>query len=159
VNLPSIVLWGFVATVVLSTILSMAQWLGYTRMSLPFLIGTMMTPSRDRAIVLGFFAHLLNGWGFSFLYALAFESWHRATPWLGAGIGLVHALFTLLVVLPLLPAFHPRMANEQYGPTPTRQLQPPGFMGLNYGRQTPIASIAAHMLYGAILGAFYRLAS
>jgi hypothetical protein len=37
-------------------------------------------------------------------------------------------------------------------------LQPPGFMALNYGRQTPVVTIAAHLLYGAIIGRFYELA-
>ena len=49
------------------------------------------------------------------------------------------------------------MASEQHGPTPTRQLEPPGFLALNYGRRTPISVLVAHLVYGAILGAFYRL--
>jgi hypothetical protein len=49
------------------------------------------------------------------------------------------------------------MASEQDGPTPTKQLEPPGFMALNYGRRTPITVIVAHLLYGVILGTFYRL--
>jgi hypothetical protein len=49
------------------------------------------------------------------------------------------------------------MVSEYYGPTPNRLLQPPGFMALNYGRQTPIVTIAAHVAYGMIIGAFYEL--
>jgi hypothetical protein len=30
-------------------------------------------------------------------------------------------------------------------------------MALNYGGRTPIMVILAHLLYGAILGAFYRI--
>jgi hypothetical protein len=48
------------------------------------------------------------------------------------------------------------MASEHRGPEPTRGLEPPGFMALNYGRQTPVISLVAHVLYGVILGAFYR---
>jgi hypothetical protein len=59
----------------------------------------------------------------------------------------------------LLPGFHPRMVSEYYGPTPKRRLQPPGFMALNYGRQTPTGTIAAHVVYGAIIGGLYELAS
>jgi hypothetical protein len=55
------------------------------------------------------------------------------------------------------PAMHPRMATEQEGPTPTKQLESPGFMAPNYGRRTPITVILSHIVYGAILGAFYRL--
>src|SRR5581483_11955741 len=76
----------------------------------------------------------------------------------GAAIGLVHSLFVLAAALPVLPALHPRMASEQSGPTPTRQLEPPGFLALNYGYRTPLSVVLAHLLYGAILGLFCRLA-
>jgi hypothetical protein len=63
----------------------------------------------------------------------------------------------LTAALPTLPGLHPRMASEQRGPTPTRQLEPPGFLALNYGRRTPLSVVLAHLLYGGILGAFYRV--
>ena len=137
--------------------MSASQRLGLTRMSLPFMLGTMFTPDRERAQVIGFFVHLINGWWLALIYAAAFQSWRRATWWLGALIGLVHGLFVLTTVMPLLPGAHPRMASEQQGPTPTRQLEPPGFMGMNYGGRTPVTVLLAHLVYGGILGAFYRL--
>jgi len=69
----------------------------------------------------------------------------------------VHALYVLVAAMPALPAIHPWMASEQDGPTPTKQLGPPGFMALNYSRRTPISVILSHLIYGGILGAFYRL--
>lgn len=156
-NLGSILLWGFVATIVLATVMAGSQGLGLSRMSIPFMLGTMFTPDRQRAQLIGFGVHLLNGWIFALVYALAFESWGRATWWLGAGIGLVHGLFVLVAGMSILPAMHPRMASEHQGPTPTRQLQPPGLLALNYGRATPLVGLLAHLAYGAILGAFYRL--
>jgi hypothetical protein len=158
-NLTSILLWGFVATIVLTTIMAASQGLGFTRMSLPFMLGTMFTPDRGRAGVIGFLMHLLNGWMFALVYALAFESWRRATWWLGAGIGLVHGLAVLIAVMPILPGFHPRMASERHGPEPTRELEPPGFMALHYGRRTPLVALLAHVVYGGILGVFYHLAT
>lgn len=157
-NFGSILLWGFVATIVLTAIMQGGQSLGLSRMSLPFMLGTMFTASRDRAAMVGFLVHLVAGWLFGFLYALAFESWQRATWWLGAGIGLVHGLAVLVVLTPVLPGFHRRMATEQRGPEPTRELEPPGFLALNYGRRTPLLTLLAHLVYGAIIGAFYRLA-
>ena len=157
-NLPSILWWGFVGTVVLSTLMAAGQRLGYTRMSIPFLLGTMLTPNRDRAMLLGLLTHIMNGWLFALLYALAFESWGRATWWLGGGIGLVHGAFVLTVVMPVIPGMHPRMVSEYFGPTPNRQLQPPGFLALNYGRRTPAVALLSHLVYGAIIGAFYQLA-
>ena len=150
-------LWGFVGTIVLTGLMSASQGLGLTRMSLPYMLGTIFTPDRDRAKLVGFGVHLLNGWWLAFIYAAAFQSWRRATWWLGAAIGLVHGLFVLLVVMPLLPGLHPRMASEQRGPEPTRQLEPPGFLALHYGRRTPVSLLLAHLVYGAILGAFYRV--
>ncbi len=158
-NIPSILLWGFVATVVLTGFMTASQGLGFSRMSMPFLLGTILTPDRDRANILGFLVHLVNGWIFSAIYAAAFESWNRATWWLGGGIGLIHALFLLMAVMPVLPGMHPRMASEERGPTETQQLQPPGFMALHYGRRTPAVTIAAHVVFGIILGAFYHLTS
>jgi hypothetical protein len=157
-NGPSILLWGFAATIVLSITMAGSQRLGYTRMSMPFLLGTMVTPNRDRAMLLGLLGHMMNGWVFALLYALAFESWHRATWWLGAAIGMVHGLFVLTVGMLIMPGMHPRMVSEYFGPTPNRQLQPPGFLALNYGRRTPIVTLVSHLVYGAILGAFYQLA-
>lgn len=157
-NLPSILLWGFAATVLLSTIMSASQQFGFSRMSLPFIIGAMFTPHRGPAAVIGFVVHFVNGWAFALVYALVFENLGRATWWLGAGIGLLQALFVLIVVLPILPGIHPRMASEEQGPEPTRELEPPGVLGLNYGRRTPLVTILAHVVYGVILGGFYRLA-
>jgi hypothetical protein len=151
-------LWGFTATVVLTTSMSASQGLRLTRMSVPYLLGTIVTPDRDRAKLFGFLLHLANGWVFSLLYVAAFHSWHRATWWLGAAIGLVHAAFVLTVGMRLLPGLHPRMASEHHGPTAARQLEPPGLLALNYGVGTPVSVVAAHLVFGAILGGFYTFA-
>ncbi len=155
-NWGSWLLWGFVATVVLTAILGGSQGLGMTRMNIPYLLGTMFTPSRDRAKLIGVLFHLVNGWLFSLLYVAAFHAWGLAAWWLGALTGLVHATFVLAVGMSLLPAIHPRMANEQYGPTVVRQLEPPGFLARNYGAGTPISVLLAHVVFGLVLGAGYR---
>jgi len=139
-NLGATLLWGFAATIILTTLLSGSRSFGLTRMDIPFMLGTMFTENRDKAKWCGFLLHLFNGWIFAFIYAAAFWSTGLSTWWFGAAIGLVHILFVLIVGMSLLPTFHPRMATEQHGPDPTRQLEPPGFLALNYGKQTPIAS-------------------
>ncbi len=155
-NGRSVALWGFVSTVVLTGVMSAAQGLGLSRMGIPYLLGTMFTRDRDRAQLLGFGVHLMNGWLFSLIYAATFESWRR-TGWLpGAAIGAVHAGFVLAAGMPAMPALHPHMASEKDGPTPARYLEPPGFLALNYGRRTPAVTLAAHLLFGAVLGTFYR---
>src|ERR1051325_3213391 len=150
-------LWGFASTVVLTVVMASSQGLGFTRMSIPYLLGTMFTPARDRAKLLGILVHFVNGWLFSLIYVLAFESLKTATWWFGAAIGIVHASFVLAVGMPALPGIHPRMANEQRGPTVVRQLEPPGFLALHYGVRTPLSVLVAHVIFGAILGGFYSL--
>jgi len=155
-NRYGVLLWGFAATLTLTTLLRGSQGLGLTRMDIPFMLGTMVTPNRDRAKVIGFAMHLLFGWLFASIYALYFDALGRSRPWLGVAMGLFQGTFVLTVLLPLLPGLHPRMVSDFAGPEPTRQLEPPGFLGLNYGYQTPLATLLAHLLYGAILGVFYR---
>jgi hypothetical protein len=157
-NLIGLSLWGFIATIVMTTIVAGAQPLGLSRASLPFILGTMFTADRGRAAVIGFFANIVQGWVFAVLYALVFDYLHAANWWIGGLLGVFHSLFVLTVFMPLLPGLHPRMASELRGPQPTRELEPPGFMGLHYGRWTPVVILVAHLVYGIILGAFYRLA-
>jgi hypothetical protein len=148
-------LWGFVATVVLTSIMAGSQGLGLTRMSIPYMLGSFVTRDRDRAKLYGFLIHLVNGWLFALIYVAAFHAWGAAGFWRGAAIGAVHGGFVLTEGMRILPGLHPRMASEQHGPTVARDLEPPGFLALNYGIQTPIASMAAHVVYGMVLGAFY----
>ncbi len=154
-NLPSILLWGFAATIVLTTLTLAGQSLGLTRIDIPFIVGTMFTPDRDRAKVIGYAAHLFNGWIFAIVYALFFESVHMATWWFGALMGVIQGIVVVVALLPLLPGVHPRMVSDSRGPEPTRLLEPPGFLTTNYGRATPIITILAHAIYGTILGIFY----
>ena len=55
-NLPRLLLWGLIATVAMTTILQGSQGLGLSRLSLPFLVGTLFTGNRNRAVVIGFIA-------------------------------------------------------------------------------------------------------
>jgi hypothetical protein len=153
-----VAVWGFVATSALSIVLQGSQGLGLSRLSLPFLIGTLFTGDRDRASVYGFTFYIVGGWIFAFMYYLVFSSVQISHWWFGALIGAVHGLMLLVVVLPILPHMHPRIATEFDGPTAFRRLEPPGFMGLNYGRSTPFSTVVGHMIYGAILGATIPLA-
>lgn len=154
-NVGSWLVWGFGATVLLTSILAGSQGLRLTRMNLPYVLGTWVTPHRDRARALGVAVHLLNGWIFSAVYVAAFHAWGGPAPWKGAAIGAVHAAFVLAVGLPVLPGLHPRMASETAGPTVTRQLEPPGFLALHYGYGTPISILIAHLAFGIVLGTLY----
>ena len=155
--LQSILLWGFVASAAMATVLEGSQFMRLSRLSLPFLFGTFVTVDRHRAMILGFFLYLLGGWAFAALYFLLFADIGLATWWLGAIIGVLHGAFLLLVFLPMLPHIHPRMASEFDGPGGAARLEPPGFAGLNYGRRTPLTTLLGQLCYGLILGAGYSI--
>ena len=154
-NWHSWLVWGFAGTVILTTLMAGSQGVGLTRMNIPYMLGTMFTPSRDRAKVYGVVLHLVNGWIFSLVYVAAFHAAHIFTWWFGAGMGLVHGAFVLVVGMPVFPGMHPRMASEIRGPTVVRQLEPPGFLGRNYGVRTPISVLLTHVVFGLILGLWY----
>jgi uncharacterized membrane protein YagU involved in acid resistance len=151
---------GLVGTIVLTTTLRAASELGLTRMDLPFLLGTAVTSDRARAKLIGYALHFVFGIVFALAYWAVFAATGVSSVWIGALLGLVHALFvgTALVSV-ILPVVHPRMGTgfDAAGDAPL--LEPPGFMLVNYGRQTQLAMIVAHIAYGAIVGAFASLAA
>ena len=145
-------LFGLVATAILTAVMIVAQVLGWTRLDLPLVLGTMVTDDPDRARVVGFLMHLAVGEGFALGYAAVFALLDTATWWLGALLGLLHVGVALTILLPLLPGVHPRMASARAGPVSTAVLEPPGVLGLNYGAETPAVAIAAHLAFGIALG-------
>jgi hypothetical protein len=156
-TLAYLILWGLIATVAMTTVLQASLGLHFTRMSLPFLVGAFFTADRQWALLVGFAVYTVGGWLFAFFYFALFASVKIYTWWFGALCGLLHGAILLVFALPLLPTIHPRMASEYHGVTLRRQLEPPGFMGLNYGRGTPITTLLGQTLYGATLGAFLQL--
>ena len=149
---PAIALWGLVASAVMSTLLEGSRLLGWSRMSLPFLFGTFVTERRDRAIVIGYGLYLLGGWLFAIHYAASLFSVGTISWWAGLAIGTAHGLFLIAVFLPTLPAIHPRLATSYDGAHALTKLEPPGLSGLNYGRATPLTTVLAQALFGAVLG-------
>jgi hypothetical protein len=151
---------GFVGTLVLTTTLRGANELGLTRVDLPFLLGTAVTADRARAKAVGYLMHLVAGELFAIVY-LAILSAIDTSGWaIGALFGLLHGIVsaTALVNI-LLPVVHPRMGSTLSAANSSPLLEPPGFLMRNYGRGTLIATLLAHIAYGAIVGGFIELAS
>ncbi len=146
--------FGLVATTGLTAVMIAAQLAGRTRIDLPLMLGTIAAEDPDRARVAGFAMHLAMGQVFALFYAAGFAALDRSDWWLGALFGLAHAMVALTVLVPLLPGVHPRMASERAGPASRAVLEPPGLLALNYGRATPIVTLGAHVVYGAVLGLF-----
>lgn len=144
--------FGLLATATLTAVLIGAQFAGLTRLDLPLMLGTVAVADPDRARVIGFFVHLANGQVFALGYAAAFAAAGTSPWWGGAALGGLHGAMALVVIVPLLPAVHPNMASERAGLWSGPALEPPGPLGLNYGRGTPIVTLAAHVAYGLALG-------
>ena len=146
---------GFVGTVLLTSGLRVAQEVGWTRMDIPLLLGTMFSEDRDRATVIGVAVHFLNGLLFALGYYAIFSAVDQAGWLFGATLGVVHAALAggLLVTL-VLPAVHPRMGTPWSDSEETPLLEPPGFLLVNYGRRTALWTLIGHVAFGAIVGGF-----
>jgi hypothetical protein len=149
---------GFVGTLVLSTALRAGSELGWTRIDIPFLLGTAFSTDRARAKVIGYALHFAFGLVFAMMYYVLFLALDRSGWWLGAALGAFHALFAgTTLVNTLLPVVHPRMGRPTTAADSTPLLEAPGFMLMNYGRGTPVVTLLAHMAYGALVGGFTAL--
>jgi hypothetical protein len=149
---------GFVGTLVLTTMLRGANELGLTRVDLPFLLGTAVTVDRARAKAVGYLLHLIAGEVFAVIYFAIFSAIDTNGWAIGALFGLLHGIVsaTALVNI-LLPVVHPRMGSTLSAANSSPLLEPPGFLMRNYGRGTLIATLLAHIAYGAIVGGFIAL--
>ncbi|HEU5448123.1 MAG TPA: hypothetical protein VFW57_03845, partial [Acidimicrobiia bacterium] len=102
--------------------------------------------------------HFFFGFFFALGYYAVFRALGRAGWMLGAALGLVHGVFTAsALVNVLLPVVHPRMGTPLSTIDSETLLEPPGFLMLNYGRGTPVASLVAHVTYGALVGGLAAL--
>jgi hypothetical protein len=151
--LASELIAGFVGTLVLATIMRAASELGWTRMDLAFLLGTTVTVNRRKAKAIGYILMFVLGMLFGVAYGAFFASVDQRTWWLGAILGALHAVFvsTVLVNI-LLPVVHPRMGTPETGANEVALVEPPGFLMLNYGRNTFLITFVAHIAYGIVVG-------
>jgi hypothetical protein len=146
---------GAVGTIVLTSTLRLAQELGWTRMDIPLLLGTIFTDRRGPASVLGYLIHFSNGLVFALAYYAVFRAVSHAGWLFGAALGVVHAaLAGGVLVTVLLPAVHPRMGTPWSDAEETPLLEAPGFLLMNYGERTVIWTLLTHVAYGAIVGGF-----
>jgi uncharacterized membrane protein YagU involved in acid resistance len=149
---------GVLGTTVLTTMIRSASELGWTRMDLAFLLGTAFTENRTRAKAIGYACHFVLGMLFAFAYAALFSVVGFSAWWLGAIVGALHALFVSTVLVNvMLPVVHPRMGTPDTAANDVTLIEPPGFLMLNYGRNTFLLNFVAHVAYGAIVGAIVRV--
>jgi hypothetical protein len=102
--------------------------------------------------------YFVIGVAFAEAYGELFAIVGHASWRLGALIGALHAVFTVTVLVGvLLPVVHPRMATPDTAANEVTLIEPPGFLMLNYGRNTFLVTLAAHIVYGALVGLIVRV--
>jgi hypothetical protein len=55
------------------------------------------------------------------------------------------------VAMPMMGAVHPRMSGSGDG----FRLGAPGFMGIGYGKGTPMGLLVGHLIYGVVVALVY----
>jgi len=146
---------GLVGTAVLTTVLRASTEFNLSRMDLPFLLGTVVTADRTRAKAVGYVAHFVLGMIFALGYYALFTVLGRHDWWIGAIFGAGHGIFSgTVLVNVLLPVVHPRMGTSLSDSTAVPLLEPPGFLARNYGPQTAVVGLIAHVAYGTIVAVF-----
>jgi hypothetical protein len=157
-NVLSALAGGFVGTLVLTTVERGAGELNLTRMDLPFLLGTAVTDNRRRAKMYGYAIHFTIGLLFAIAYGAFFAAIGRSSVLIGGLLGALQAAFngTVLVTI-LLPIAHPRIGTPDTAANETALIEPPGFLLLNYGRNTFLITLAAHIAYGVIVALTIRI--
>lgn len=161
---------GFVATLVMTAMMTMAKAAGMTDMPpMPLVMGSMMSGDRGRAMAMGAMAHYLvmGTVVFGIGYGLMFAGLDESSWWIGGLVGIAHGLVVGLVFMPMMPLMHPRMTSElvDIGAAARRttvgtqdrgiELVPPGLLGRNWGGMTPAGLLMGHAVYGLVLALVY----
>ena len=148
---------GFVATLVMTTIMRGASQFGLTRIDFALLLGTTVSDNRRKARAYGYVFHFVVGILFALAYVAFFQITGRSGWFVGALLGTVHAVFdgTVLVNV-LLPVVHPRIATAETAANDIALIEPPGFLLLNYGRNSFIVALVAHIAFGIVIGLIVR---
>ena len=108
------------------------------------------------AKALGYACHFVLG--LLFAYAAIFMVVGHSSWWLGLIVGARHALFVSTVLVNVrLPSVHPRIGTRDTAANEIALIEPSGFLMLNYGRNTFVLNLIAHLAYGAIVGALVQI--
>lgn len=158
---------GFVATAAMSVVMGFAKTRGLTRMpSFELMMGSVVSPDLEQARKTGLLLHygLMGTLVFGIGYGGVFAMLDSAT-WLdGLIVGLVHGFVVGMLLLPAMPALHPRMepALAGAGGVVVRSrdgvwLKPPGVLGKDWGDGTPAGVVSGHVVYGIVAALIYGI--
>ena len=137
---------GVVGGALMSVVTALARALGVP-VSFELILGTMLGHAPGPGPWLaGLAAHLVIAGLIALIYGWGFETLSGRADWrVGLGFGAVHAI-AAGVVIGVLPAIHPLIAERIPSPGP--------FMA-RLGASGVVVGIAVHLGYGAVVGALY----
>lgn len=150
--LPALIA-GFVGTVAMTVGMAMGKSMGMTTMDIALISGGMLSGDERKARRAGMFIHLIvmGTLVFGSIYALLFQALDSASWVTGLIVGVVHGAVVGIMAMPMMGVIHPRMQPVAGG----FQLDPPGIMGVNYGRGTPLGLLMGHAVYGVVVALVY----
>ena len=145
---------GFVGTLAMTAVMMAGRAGGMTSMDLPLTIGGLLSGDEGKARRLGMVIHVLmmGTVVFGVIYGLLFAAFDSDTALTGLLIGVVDGLIFGLMVLPMMPAIHPRMKATAGG----FQLDPPGVLGIAYGKATALGIVMSHAVYGLVVAIVFE---
>jgi len=147
VDFDDAMLGGFIATMILTLILNVANSMNWIHFDLAKIVGTMMGLTGEHAYWYGMAGHFFLGTVvFALVYAAAFRAFNLAPTWgTGALFGFLHWI-AFGVFLGLLPAIDPVIRSGQ--------MNAPGWFGMRFGWVGIVGGLALHLVYGMFVGGF-----
>lgn len=140
---------GVVGTAAFTVMGYAGPLIGFPKMDIATLLGTMFVSDPGAAFVPGMLMHFMIGLILALGYAFLFARWLPGEPWLrGTIYGLVPWLMAMVIVMPMMALVHPMVRSGM--------MPDPGFFLVGMGTvMAPIGSLIGHLVYGAIVGAIY----
>jgi hypothetical protein len=147
------ILAGLAGGLAFLAVVYMGLGIGMTRMNFLPILGTMMAPKASRGTTygIGFVIHMMLSAIFGLVYAgiltaLDVASVGSASGW-GALLGAFHGAGALIAMPMMLAMAHPHVR--------TGDLERPGALMTGFGSMTPVGSVAAHVVFGLVVGSIY----
>jgi hypothetical protein len=143
---------GMLGSAILMAWLDIFYMMGFTTFNLEVFVGTILRNSTEfmpRAWLVGAIANLIFGGIFGIFYGYLFEYiYQRSGAGIGFKVGIFHAAFAGIAMLPFFQTVHEQMGIQLY---PNGL----GFLGSHISAVTPLLIVTGHLLFGSTMGLFY----
>ena len=136
-NIINAILAGLAGTLVMTILMYMAPAMGLPKMDIINMLGTMFTPDRNAARVLGVLVHFMMGALFAVIYVLVWSLGVGGPTWFwGLVFGAVHGVIAT-VTMPAMTKMHPRPPQMDGGP------------------RMMVGLIVGHLVFGLVVALVY----